>query len=153
VAAIVLTLGATNAYINGAAAMVGQLVRPVPGRAAAPMHRLLAAIGVTGLVLITCYGLGIVGTAALVAVPSTLFLTVYLGAMTAAVRVLRGKVRLAAAPAAVAVAVMLVFCGWALALPVVVALAVSGRDWLRRTRRRGACVPGLASAGQLAVRS
>ena len=99
-------------------------------RASGP--RLIAAIGVAGLLLITGCGLRIVSTAALVAVPSTLFLTVYLGAMTAAVRVVRGKVRLAAAPAAAAVAVMLVFCGWALALPVVVALAVSGRDWLRR---------------------
>jgi amino acid efflux transporter len=123
VAAIVLTLGATNAYINGAAAMVGQLARPVPGRASAPLRRLLAAIGVTGLLLITLYGLRMVSTAALVAVPSTLFLVVYLGAMTAAVRVLRGPVRLAALPALVAVAVMLGFCGWALALPVVVALA------------------------------
>jgi amino acid efflux transporter len=123
VAAIVLTLGATNAYINGAAAMIGQLARPVPGRASAPLRRLLAAIGVTGLLLITLYGLRMVSTAALVAVPSTLFLVVYLGAMTAAVRVLRGPVRLAALPALVAVAVMLGFCGWALALPVVVALA------------------------------
>jgi amino acid efflux transporter len=130
VAAIVLTLGATNAYINGAAAMVGQLVRPVPGRAGAPMHRLLAAIGVAGLLLITLYGLRIVSTAALVAVPSTLFLAVYLGAMTAAARVLRGPVRLAAVPAALAVAVMLGFCGWALALPAAVALAVSGRGWV-----------------------
>src|SRR5207247_11183884 len=32
VAAVVLTLGATNAYINGAAAMAGQLARPASGR-------------------------------------------------------------------------------------------------------------------------
>jgi amino acid efflux transporter len=138
VAAIVLTLCATNAYINGAAAMAGQLVRPVPGRASAPLHRLLAAIGVAGLVLITLYGLRIVSTAALVAVPSTLFLAVYLGAMTAAARVLRGPARLAAVPAALAVAVMLAFCGWALALPAAVALAVSWPAWTgaRRTSAR-----------------
>ncbi len=81
------------------------------------MVRLLAAIGVAGLLLITLYGLRIVGTAALVAVPTVLFLTVYLGAMAAAVRVLRGRVRLAALPAGLAVTVMLGFCGWALALP------------------------------------
>jgi len=128
VAAIVLTLGATNAYINGAAAMAGQLVRPVPGRTSAPMRRLLAAIAVAGLLLITAYGLRIVSTAALVAVPSTLFLTVYLGAMAAAARVLRGPVRLAALPGALAVTVMLGFCGWALALPAAVALIVGWRD-------------------------
>jgi amino acid efflux transporter len=125
VAAVVLTLGATNAYINGAAALAGQLVHAAPGgRRPAPMVRLLAAIGVAGLLLITLYGLRIVGTAALVAVPTVLFLTVYLGAMAAAVRVLRGRVRMAALPAGLAVAVMLGFCGWALALPLGIALAV-----------------------------
>jgi amino acid efflux transporter len=125
VAAIVLTLGATNAYINGAAVLAGQLVQAAPGgRRSAPMVRLLAAIGVAGLLLITLYGLRIVGTAALVAVPTVLFLTVYLGAMAAAVRVLRGRVRLAALPAGLAVTVMLGFCGWALVLPLGIALAI-----------------------------
>ena len=125
VAAVVLTLGATNAYINGATALAGQLVHAAPdGRRSAPMVRLLAAIGAAGLLLITLYGLRIVGTAALVAVPTVLFLTVYLGAMAAAVRVLRGRVRLAALPAGLAVTVMLGFCGWALALPAAIGLAV-----------------------------
>ncbi len=134
VAAIVLTLGATNAYINGAAAMVGQLARPVPGRAAAPLHRLLAAIGVTGLLLITLYGLGIVSTAALVAVPSTLFLAVYLGAMTAAVRVLRGRYAGPPLPAALAVAVMLGSaagrsrCPWSSRWPSAAGTGCAGRD-------------------------
>jgi amino acid efflux transporter len=133
-AAIVLTLGATNAYINGAAALAGQLAGP-GRRGSAPMFRLLAAIGGAGLLLITLYGLRIVGTAALVAVPTVLFLTVYLGAMAAAVRVLRGPVRLAAWPAGLAVTVMLGFCGWALALPAAIALAVFFR------------VPGPARSG------
>jgi amino acid efflux transporter len=135
-AAIVLTLGATNAYINGAAALAGQLAHAVPGRrGATPMVRLLAAIGAAGLLLITLYGLRIVGTAALVTVPTVLFLTVYLGAMAAAVRVLRGPARLAALPAGLAVTVMLGFCGWALAIPAAIALAVArgraaqGRVW------------------------
>jgi amino acid efflux transporter len=141
VAAIVLTLGATNAYINGAAALAGQLAG---GSRSAPMVRLLAAIGVAGLLLIGLYGLGVVGTAALVAVPTVLFLTVYLGAMTAAVRVLRGRVRLAAPPAGLAVAVMLGFCGWALALPAGIALAVC---WPPVVRRRSARSGGLEVDG------
>ncbi len=112
VAAIVLTLGATNAYINGGSG---------------PVLRLLAAITATGLLLIILYGLRIVSTAALVAVPTALFLAVYLGAMAAAARVLRGPVRLAALPAALAVTAMLGFCSWALAVPAAVALAVSWR--------------------------
>jgi len=130
VAAIVLTLGATNAYINGAAAMAGQLAPAAPGRGrrgGTPASRLLAAITATGLLLITAYELRIVSTAALVAVPTALFLAVYLGAMIAAARVLHGPVRLAALPAALAVAVMLGFCGWALAIPVTVTLAVTSR--------------------------
>jgi len=134
VAAIVLTLGATNAYINGAASMAGQLA---PGRRGhGPVFRLLAAITATGLLLIILYGLRIVSTAALVAVPTALFLAVYLGAMAAATRVLHGPVRLAALPAALAVTAMLGFCGWALAVPAAITLTVS---W--RARARTHCAP------------
>jgi amino acid efflux transporter len=137
-AAIVLTLGATNAYINGAAAMAGQLTRAASG-GRGPVLRLLAAITAAGLLLITLYGLRIVSIAALVAVPTALFLAVYLGAMTAAARVLRGPVRLAALPAALAVTAMLGFCGWALAVPAAVALAVSWRAQAHpRCHRRSA---------------
>ncbi len=116
---------------------------PAAGRSA-PMVRLLAAIGVAGLLLITLYGLRIVGTAALVAVPTVLFLTVYLGAMAAAVRVLRGRVRLAALPAGLAVTVMLGFCGWALALPAAIALALFWPLAVgRRERSAGREVDGL----------
>jgi amino acid efflux transporter len=102
------------------------------------MLRLLAAIGAAGLILITGYGLHLVSTAALVAVPTVLFLTVYLGAMAAAVRVLHGWARLAALPAALAVTVMLGFCGWALVIPAAVALAVS---WRTRARVRRVLLP------------
>jgi amino acid efflux transporter len=138
VAAVVLTLGATNAYINGAAAMAGQLAHTAPGRrGSGPVFRLLAAITATGLLLIVLYGLRIVSTAALVAVPTVLFLAVYLGAMTAAARVLRGPVRLAALPAALAVIAMLGFCGWALAVPATVALAAGWRTRAAARRHRG----------------
>jgi amino acid efflux transporter len=129
VAAIVLTLGATNAYINGAAAMAAQLQgATAPGsRDSRPLIRLLAAIAAAGLLLITLYGFRVVSTAALVSVPTALFLAVYLGAMIAAARVLRGPVRIAALPAALAVVVVLAFCGWALTVPGAVALAASRR--------------------------
>jgi amino acid efflux transporter len=147
VAAVMLTLGATNAYINGAAAMAGQLAHAAPGgRAPRPLVRLLAAITAAGLVLFTLYGLRMVTTAALVAVPTALFLAVYLGAMVAAARALRGPVRLAAVQAALAVVIVLGFCGWALAIPAAVALATG---WRPRRARTGAAAPGehLAAAG------
>jgi amino acid efflux transporter len=153
-AAVVLTLGATNAYLNGAASMAGHLWPPrgagATGRTAAgsnaeqasshggagdgeggdarrPAPRFLAAIAASGLLLITLYGFGVVNPASLVAIPTAFFLAVYLGSMVAAVRVLRGPARWAAIPAAAAVAVMLGYCGWALAVPALVALAVLGR--------------------------
>jgi amino acid efflux transporter len=144
VAAVVLTLGATNAYINGAAAMVAQLAPAAHGRGG-PVFRLLAAITATGLLLIVLYGLRIVSTAALVAVPTALFLAVYLGAMASAARVLRGPVRFAALPAALAVAAMLAFCGWALAIPAAVMLAVGWRTRAARPHPTSAAHLPLAS--------
>jgi amino acid efflux transporter len=149
VAAIVLTLGATNAYINGAGAMARQLASAAPGRRASQaLFRLLAAITAAGLLLITLYGLRIVSTAALVAVPTALFLAVYLGAMVAAVRVLSGAARVAAVPAALAVIIVLGFCGWALTLPAAVAVAASWRPraYARRQDRSRASGPLTAHA-------
>ena len=129
VAAVVLTLGAVNAYVTGAAEMAAELTRPGRARPGAdagsrPAPRLLAAIALAGLVLISLYGLGLASPAALVAIPTTLFLVVYLGCMTSAVRVLRGPARLAAVPAAVIVAAVLGYSGWALLAPLAVAAVV-----------------------------
>src|SRR5262249_28538869 len=130
-AAVVLTLGAVNAYVNGAATMARQLIAP---RRAAELQSVrvmgkrgawtrgarrrgqellfLAAVAASGLLLITLYGLGIVSTVSLVTLPTALFLAVYLACMLAAVRVLGSLVRAAAIAAALAVLVMLPYCGW-----------------------------------------
>jgi amino acid efflux transporter len=156
VAAIVLTLGAVNAYVNGAAAMTGRLLggrdprRPVGIETAAPRPAagetdgrrrrppgrllLLAAIAGTGLPLIALYGVGLVSPVSLVAIPTTLFLTVYLGSMLAATRVLHGLARLAAVPATAATAVMLAYCGWALAVPAAIIAVVTVTGSIRRSR-------------------
>jgi amino acid efflux transporter len=153
VAAVVLTLGAVNAYITGAASMAHQLLRP-RGQAAqaghgapaghgaqagqAPTPRLVAAIAAAGLLLITAYGFRLVSAASLVTLPTALFLAVYLGSMLAAVRLLRGPARFAAIPAALAVIVMLAYCGWALAAIALVGLAAGRRAGARRAARAGA---------------
>ncbi len=156
VAAIVLTLGAVNAYVNGAAAMTGRLlggrgprrpagiataaVRPAAGEANGRRPRppgrllLLAAIAGTGLPLIALYGVGLVSPVSLVAIPTTLFLTVYLGSMLAATRVLHGLSRLAAVPATAATAIMLAYCGWALAVPAAIIAVVTVTGSIRRSR-------------------
>ena len=76
--------------------------------------------------------------------PTALFLAVYLGAMVAAARVLRGPVRLAALPAALAVTAMLGFCGWALVVPATVALAVSWQAQAGSRRRHRNARPASA---------
>jgi amino acid efflux transporter len=154
VAAIVLTLGAVNAYVNGAAAMTGRLLggrgphrpagtgaaRPADGEADGRRPRppgrllLLAAIAGTGLPLIALYGVGLVSPVSLVAIPTTLFLTVYLGSMLAATRVLHGLARLAAVPATAATVVMLAYCGWALAVPAAIIAIVTVTGSIRRSR-------------------
>jgi amino acid efflux transporter len=136
-AAVVLTLGATNAYVTGAATMARQLTGspPAAGQHPRPSARFLAAIAAAGLILMTLYGLRLVGTASLVAVPTALFLSVYLACMIAAARALRGPARVAAVPAALAVVVMLAYCGWALVVPAVVALAAGWRGGGQHRRR------------------
>jgi amino acid transporter len=52
--------------------------------------------------------------------------------------------RLAALPAALAVTVMLGFCGWALALPAAVALTVAWRDRAGARRHRASTCPASA---------
>jgi amino acid efflux transporter len=146
-AAVVLTLGSVNAYISGGAVMAGHLTRPRRVRNerveneqvgsaghAPPSPQFLVAVAASGLLLVTLYGFGVVSPAALVAIPTTLFLAVYLGSMVSAVRVLRGPARWAAVPASVAVTVMLACSGWALTLPVLVGVTVTG--WRRAGRRR-----------------
>jgi amino acid efflux transporter len=137
VAALLLTLGAVNAYVSGAAEMTRELIGRGPAGLgdgpARPAPRFLAAVAVSGLAMIALYGLGLASPAALVTLPTTLFLMVYLGCMIAAVRVLRGPARLAAAPAAAIVALMLGYCGWALLAPALVAVVVLA--WPTRSRR------------------
>ncbi len=187
VAALILTLGATNAYLSGATEMIGQLTaaqrsprrvtagrvtagrrdgragdgrasggratdgRVAAGGAAAAASRAVARpatflliIAATGLVLIGLYALHLVTTTALVTLPTTMFLGVYLACTAAATRVLTGPARLAAWPALLAVATVLAFCGWALAAAAAVAViaavasartAGTARPALRPVRR------------------
>jgi amino acid efflux transporter len=148
VAAVVLTLGAVNAYLSGAAALARQLAGGAdePGRPGGSKHSragtqpFLAAIALAGLVVIGLYAAGLVGTSQLIGLPTTLFLVVYLGCTVSAARTLRGWTRAAAAVSGFAVLVVLAFCGWPLAVAGAVtgAALVTGRasDTARCARRR-----------------
>lgn len=146
VAALALTLGATNAYLSGAVALLRSLVpggaertgtgpRGAAGSAtAAPPAGMLVAIGTVSVFEIGLYGAQLVGTASLVAIPTTLFLTVYLACTASAARILRGGARFAGGAAAACVVGVLVFAGWTLLAPVAVA---SGAAMAGARQRRG----------------
>ncbi|BAJ33180.1 MULTISPECIES: APC family permease [Kitasatospora] len=120
-AALVLTLAATNTYLTGAAALLDALL---PSGAAAGRRGSLAVVAttaLTGVPLFVLVGTGVLTTSQLVAVPTALFLTVYLTCTAAAVRVLAGPARLAAAVSCPAVLALLLGTGW----PVAAAAAVA----------------------------
>jgi amino acid efflux transporter len=156
VAAVVLTLGATNAYLSGAAAMAAELTgrraarrRPVSRRNAGSARPLLALIAAAGLLVIGLYAARIVSTAQLVEIPTTLFLAVYLACTLSATRTLAGGARRAAWPAVLAVGAILLFSGWALAIAAVVAVTAALRYRPARMRRGasrpGGCAPAAVS--------
>ena len=133
-AAVLLTLGAVNAYLSGAAVMARSLTArpardgadqnsagPQSAGGGRPSPVLLIGIAATGLLVIAAASAHLVSTTQLVTVPTALFLTVYLGCTAAASRVLRGPARVAAAGALAAVAVIMVFSGWAAVLAVLTA--------------------------------
>lgn len=134
VAAVALTVAATNSYMTGATALVAELStqraaargsvrweanRGSAGRAAV---RVRVAVGVTGFLLLGGAASGLLSTELLVALPTVLFLAVYLGCTAAATRILAGRMRLVAALSCLAVAGVMVFAGWMLLAAAAVAL-------------------------------
>ncbi|MGH3733716.1 MAG: APC family permease [Acidimicrobiales bacterium] len=125
-AALLLTLGCTNAYLTGATQLARSLVRrglePDTGADRLPRW-LIACIGVSGAAVVSLSATGVVNAGDLIAVPTVFFLTVYLGCTTSAVRLLRGPPRAAALVTVAAVVIVLGFSGLAL-LPAGVVVVV-----------------------------
>jgi amino acid efflux transporter len=132
-AALVLTAGAVNAYLSGATEMLRELtavpaprVPNGPGRPPRLSARaFLGFVGLAGLVLIGLSALRLADTAALVSVPTVMFLCVYLSCMASAARILPGKARAAAAVAALAVLAVLAFSGWTALLAAIAIAALA----------------------------
>ncbi|MFD4669795.1 APC family permease [Lentzea sp. NPDC058450] len=129
VSAVVLTVGTINAYVSGAAALAHSLNRR-PVELDTPPRWLNVAILASSGVLISLFGAGALELDSLVAVPSSMFLVVYLGCTASAWKVLTGRVRGAAAVAFAVVLVILAFTEIA-ALAAVVVAAVA---WAFTTR-------------------
>lgn len=128
ISAVVLTIGTINAYVSGAATLARTLTSQ--GDQDTPPRWLNVAILASGGVLISLLGAGVLELESLVAVPSAMFLVVYLGCTAAAWRLLPGGVRIAAAAAFVLVLAILAFTSTA-AVPAVV---VAGVAWLATPR-------------------
>ena len=122
VIAVVVTLAATNAYLSGAGQMLAE-----QGVGRLPLQLSIAGAGVLifgGLALGLPIGL-------VLTVPTAAFVAVYVVSCAAAVRLLRGPVRVAAAAATAITAVVLLSTGWTLLLVAAigaVALVASSRD-------------------------
>jgi amino acid efflux transporter len=136
VAAVALTLATTNAYLTGAAALAAALRKVPDGPAERGSLRLQIGTGAVGLLILGGVATGLLSTAQLVALPTALFLTVYLGCTAAATVILTGRTRVIAALTFVAVAVILCFTGWAL----LAVLAVLGMASLRSEGRQTATI-------------
>ena len=135
VAAVALTVGTLNAYVSGAAR---------------PRRWLNVAILTSGAVLIGLLGTGTLTLDALVTVPSTMFLVVYLGCTAAAFRILTGPTRIAAAVSFLVVAVVLAFTG----TTAVLALVVCTIAWLvaQRVRPNGVKTTSMGEAATSSCR-
>ncbi|MFD8478267.1 APC family permease [Kitasatospora sp. NPDC059673] len=124
-AALVLTLAATNTYLTGAAELTEALLPPTPSPGRRGSYAVLAVTALTGGPLIALVGSGVLTTDQLVAVPTALFLSVYLACTAAAIRVLDGLPRLAAMVCCPAVLALVLGTGWPVLAVVAVALAAA----------------------------
>ena len=137
--AVLLTMGAMNAYVAAAVKLAGALAAEgsAPPWLARP-GRALAVFATTGGLLLVPLGADVLSLEGLVHATSASFVAVYVTATAAGLRLLDGAARWAAAIAFVAVLVVLAFSGPYLLVPAVVAVAAltavrSSRTWLHTT--------------------
>ena len=122
--AVLLTMGAMNAYVAAAAKLAGALAGEGSApRALASPTRALALFAAVGAALLVPLGFDLIGVEGLVRATSASFVAVYVPATAAGVRLLGGPARAAAAVAFVAVVAVLAFSGPYLAVPLTVGVA------------------------------
>lgn len=145
VLAVALTMGTMNVYLAGAAKLSASLAQSgsLPRWLASDAHRSvprrpLAVIAVVGVILFAGLVAGIGTAGDLVRATSALFIAVYVLAIVSAIRILDGRVRLAAVSALAAVLALAVFSAGFLVVPAAAALvAITLRRSLLRRERKG----------------
>jgi amino acid efflux transporter len=122
-AAVLLTVGTTNAYVAGATRLAGSLVQEgsMPRWMARP-HAPLAVIATSSTAILGLLAAGLVEVDPIVRAISACFVAVYVTATAAGVRLLDGRLRGAAALSLALVVVVLAFSGPYIAAPAAVAL-------------------------------
>jgi amino acid efflux transporter len=122
-AAVLLTVGTTNAYVAGATRLAGSLVQEdsMPRWMARP-HAPLAVIAAASAVILGLLAAGLVEVDPIVRAISACFVAVYVAATAAGVRLLDGRLRSAAALSLALVVAVLAFSGPYVAAPAAVAL-------------------------------
>ena len=145
VLAVALTMGTMNVYTAGSARLAAVLARDraLPGWLAGDAHRSvprrpLLVLAVLGTVLLVALAAGVSNTADLIRATSACFIAVYVLALASAVRILHGRLRVAAAIAFALVVVVAVFSSAFLLVPAAAAVAcliLRRRLTSRRCRR------------------
>jgi amino acid efflux transporter len=145
VLAVALTMGTMNVYTGAAAKLAAALAseRALPAWLAGDAHRSiprrpLLALGASAAVLLAGLAAGISSTSDLIRATSACFIVVYVFALASAVRMLTGRLRVAAIVALAPICVVAVFSEWFLVVPGVAAalvLAIRLRDARRSGRR------------------
>jgi amino acid efflux transporter len=127
VLAVALTMGTMNVYMGGTAklakALASQGALPAwlgVGERSVPVRPLLL-IAVTGAVLLGALAVSWLNATELVRATSSLFVAVYVVTIASAVRILRGRARAFALTAVVMVAIIAVFSGGYVLVPLAVA--------------------------------
>ena len=153
VLAVALTMGTMNVYMSGSArlaaalAQQGSLPRWLGGDAHRSVpRRPLSVLAILGTGLLVALAAGISSTADLIRATSACFIAVYVLALASAVRILRGRLRAAAAIALGLVTVVAFFSSGFLLVPAAAALLSVG---FRRLATRSRSI---IRSGQLQAR-
>ncbi len=151
VLAVALTMGTMNVYMGGSARLAAALAREgaLPGWLGGGVprsvpRRPLFVLGVLGSGLLFALAAGFGSTADLIRATSACFIAVYVLALASAVRILRGRIRVAAAVALSLVTVVAVFTSRFLLVPAAAAVVSLG---FRRIAR-----PSATGGGRSALR-
>jgi amino acid efflux transporter len=145
--AVLLTMGAMNAYVAAAVKLAGALAAEgsAPARLARPRTALVTFAVIAGT-LLAALAADLVSVDGLIRAASTSFVAVYVTATAAGTRLLGGRPRAAAGVAFVAVLVVFAFSGVYLAVPAAVAVvALSVRRRTATTAAPHAAMPPAAS--------